>query len=37
MKLHALIFDLDGVIADTASYHFQSWQQLAAEEGWAFT
>lgn len=37
MKLHALIFDLDGVIADTAGYHFQSWRQLAAEEGWAFT
>lgn len=37
MNLQALIFDLDGVIADTAGYHFQSWQQLAAEEGWTFT
>ncbi len=36
MNLQALIFDLDGVIADTAGYHYQSWQQLAAEEGLAF-
>ena len=36
MALHALIFDLDGVIADTASYHFESWRQIAAEEGLAF-
>jgi kojibiose phosphorylase len=36
MDLQALIFDLDGVIADTASYHFESWRQLAAEEGLAF-
>lgn len=36
MELQALIFDLDGVIADTAGYHFESWQQLAAEEGLAF-
>lgn len=37
MRLHALIFDLDGVIADTAGYHFHAWQQLATEEGWMFT
>ncbi len=36
MNFQALIFDLDGVIADTAGYHFESWQQLAAEEGLAF-
>lgn len=26
-----LIFDMDGVIVDNNDYHFQSWQQLAAE------
>jgi kojibiose phosphorylase len=36
MDLQALIFDLDGVIADTASYHYASWRQLATEEGLAF-
>lgn len=36
MNFQALIFDLDGVIADTAGYHFESWRQLAAEEGLAF-
>jgi len=29
----ALIFDLDGVVADTAAAHNRSWQRLAAEEG----
>ena len=29
----ALIFDLDGVITDTAEYHYLAWQQLADEEG----
>jgi kojibiose phosphorylase len=36
MHLQAIIFDLDGVIAETASYHFESWRLLAAEEGFAF-
>lgn len=27
------IFDLDGVIANTARYHFLSWQRIAEEEG----
>ena len=27
--LAAVIFDLDGVITDTAEYHFLAWQQLA--------
>lgn len=26
-----LIFDLDGVIVDTAKYHFQAWKKLADE------
>jgi len=31
------IFDLDGVITDTAEYHFRAWQQLANEEDVPFT
>lgn len=30
------IFDLDGVITDTAEYHFRSWQRLAQELGIPF-
>ncbi|WP_157448924.1 beta-phosphoglucomutase family hydrolase [Deinococcus peraridilitoris] len=33
----ALIFDMDGVIADTVEYHYQSWQRLADEEGIVFS
>ena len=29
----AVIFDLDGVIVDTAKYHYQAWKQIADEEG----
>ena len=36
-KLEALIFDLDGVIADTAELHYRSWKRLADEEGMTFT
>ncbi len=35
--MKGLIFDLDGVITDTAEYHFRSWQRLAQEEGLTFT
>src|SRR5579871_113569 len=28
----AFIFDLDGVITDTAEYHYRAWQRLADEE-----
>ena len=31
--MKAVIFDLDGVIADTARFHFIAWQQLAADLG----
>lgn len=37
MDLQAIIFDLDGVIADTAEYHYRSWQSLADEEGLRFS
>lgn len=31
------IFDLDGVLTDTAEYHFRSWLKLAQENHWSFT
>lgn len=31
------IFDLDGVIVDTAKYHYLAWAKLADELGFAFT
>jgi beta-phosphoglucomutase len=33
----ACLFDLDGVIVDTAKYHFIAWRQVADELGFAFT
>lgn len=33
----AFIFDLDGVIVDTAKYHFLAWQKLAQQLGIEFT
>ena len=30
-RLEAVIFDLDGVITDTAEHHFRAWQRLASE------
>lgn len=33
MKPQAIVFDLDGVITDTAHLHFIAWQQVAAELG----
>ena len=35
--IRAFIFDLDGVITDTAEYHFRGWKRLADEEGLSFT
>jgi beta-phosphoglucomutase len=35
--IKACIFDLDGVIVDTAHYHFLAWQKLAKELGVEFT
>ncbi|GAA0356788.1 beta-phosphoglucomutase [Bacillus horti] len=31
MKIDAFIFDLDGVITDTAEYHYLAWKALAEE------
>lgn len=35
--IKACIFDLDGVIVDTAKYHFQAWRRLANELGFDFS
>lgn len=35
--IKACIFDLDGVIVDTARYHFIAWKELANELGFEFT
>ncbi|WP_330442181.1 beta-phosphoglucomutase [Flavobacterium sp. C4GT6] len=37
MKQKAFIFDLDGVIVDTAKYHYLAWQKIAAQLGIDFT
>lgn len=37
MSCRAVIFDLDGVLTDTAIYHFYAWKALADELGIAFT
>ncbi|MFD2565600.1 beta-phosphoglucomutase [Aquimarina rubra] len=37
MTKKAFIFDLDGVIVDTAKYHFLAWQNLANSLGISFT
>lgn len=33
----AVIFDLDGVLVDTAIYHFQAWHRLATSLGYSFS
>ncbi len=37
MEIEGFIFDLDGVIVDTAKYHFTAWRRLANELGIDFT
>lgn len=37
MKDIGFIFDLDGVITDTAEFHYLSWKRIAEEEGLPFT
>jgi|GEM_PF-32847 kojibiose phosphorylase len=34
--LRGAIFDLDGVLTDTAEFHYRGWQRLADEEGFPF-
>lgn len=35
--IKGFIFDLDGVIVDTAKYHYLAWKKLADELGFEFT
>ncbi len=35
--IKACIFDLDGVIVDTAVYHYKAWKRLADQLGFDFT
>ena len=37
MRKPAFIFDLDGVITDTAIHHFHAWRRLAESLGLEFT
>jgi len=37
LPIKAAIFDLDGVIVDTAKYHYMAWRRLAEELGFVFT
>ncbi|MBE16798.1 MAG: beta-phosphoglucomutase [Dokdonia sp.] len=37
MKRKAFIFDLDGVIVDTAKFHYLAWKNLANSLGFEFT
>ncbi len=34
--IKGFIFDLDGVITDTAESHYMAWKKLSDEMGWAF-
>ena len=36
MNIQACIFDLDGVIVDTAKYHYNAWRKLANSLGFDF-
>jgi beta-phosphoglucomutase len=35
--IRGIIFDLDGVIADTAEFHYRAWHRIAGEENVAFS
>lgn len=37
MTVRGFIFDLDGVLTDTAEYHYRGWKRLADEAGIPFT
>jgi beta-phosphoglucomutase len=37
MPIRGFIFDLDGVLTDTAEYHYRAWKRLADEQGIHFT
>ncbi len=37
MKIKACLFDLDGVVVDTARYHFLAWKKIADDLGFSFS
>lgn len=37
MKYRGALFDLDGVLVDTANYHYLAWKELAVKLGFGFT
>ena len=37
MTYKACLFDLDGVLVDTAIYHFQAWKNLGSKFGYTLT
>jgi beta-phosphoglucomutase len=37
VKIKACLFDLDGVIVDTAKFHFIAWKEMANELGFDFS
>ncbi|MEI6677743.1 MAG: beta-phosphoglucomutase [Mariniphaga sp.] len=37
MKIKACIFDLDGVVVDTARYHYIAWEKIARDLGFSFS
>lgn len=36
-KHHCALFDLDGVVVDTAKYHYLAWKKIASEVGYELT
>src|SRR5436305_8681673 len=36
VRIRGFIFDLDGVLTDTAEFHYRAWQRLADEAGLPF-
>lgn len=37
MKIKACLFDLDGVVVDTAKYHYIAWKKIAEDLGFSFS
>jgi beta-phosphoglucomutase len=37
LKIKACLFDLDGVVVDTARYHYKAWKKIAEELGFYFS
>ncbi len=37
MKIKACLFDLDGVVVDTAKYHYLAWKKIADDLGFNFS